>query len=392
MVMTKSSRAMINLMHTLGSFRSQTHRSQEGALIMVMRTLAMMLVGLLWVSNAEAATITGVSGPVVHGTTVVITGTSFGAKGGSDPNKPLLWADFETSINPTSLGVVTAWDNIYSLVRTTGGVQYGLSGSNAVGTWPGSDARLLDFRVNRALTTLYMAGKRRWTNMIYAGGGNSGVKFFRIYADNGGDIVASTSGNGIVLDELCIMGNGSLYQPVNFPLNAWHQHEFLWRQATSSNCSGDATGNGYYEFIQDGVRSQYIQNFATVPVGSANFGLGNGIRIFDNYNAPQDALPDGTKVYEDDLYLDDTWARVMIGNASTFAASRIREVQIPTAWANGSITVQVNRGTFGASASAWLYVIDSTNTPSAGFPITFGGGTSDTTPPTAPQNLIIQVP
>jgi hypothetical protein len=358
---------------------------------MVMRTLAMMLVGLLVVSNAEAATLTGVNGHVVHGATVVIAGTSFGAKGGSDPNKPLLWADFETSINPTPLGIVTSWDLVESLSRTSAATQYGLSTNNVVGTWPGGgQSASFGFSILRHVSKVYMAGKRRNTDMTYGG---TGYKFFRIWAPGTSvDIVASTSGNGttggVALDESCIPGGQN--QNVTLPVNTWRMDEFLWKEATTGNCSTQGTTGGYFQYIQNGASKMLWNN--TFPTSTAaQFGSSNaGIRVMDNFVSFQDALPGGAQVLMDDLYLDDTWARVMIGNASTFAASTVREVQIPMAWADGSITIQVNRGSFGASASAYLYVIDSTNTPSAGLPITFGGGTSDTTPPLAPQNLKIQ--
>lgn len=364
--------------------------------------LALVLLPLLTLDQLRTAsgvwanTITGVSGSITHGNSITILGTGFGVKGGSDPNKPLIWADFETSDSPTSLGVITSWHVNYDhgtanesygpLVRTTGGIQYGISASNMVGTWPGIDGRLLDFRLQLAMTKVYMYGKRRWTHMGYGG---SGVKYFRIYNNTGGDVVASTANNGWFGDEGCFSSGNN--QRVTFPLNVWHTHEFLWKQSTSSNCGAD-TGNGYFEFIQNGIRLQFSNTFATHT--SATFGQGNGLRLFDNYNAPQDSFmqPDGAKVYQDDLYLDDTWARVMIGNASTFAASTIREVQIPTSWSDGSIKVQINRGSFGASASAWLYVIDRNNVPSAGLPITFGGGASSTTLLDAPHNLTVSIP
>lgn len=74
----------------------------------------------------------------------------------------------------------------------------------------------------------------------------------------------------------------------------------------------------------------------------------------------------------DDFYLDDTWAHIIVGNASTLSACTQREAQIPSAWSDTSITITLNRGAFGASATAYLYVFDSTNSPSSGQSITFG--------------------
>lgn len=344
-------------------------------------TMTILPIAMLSVPfSALAGSITSTNGTFNHGQTVTITGSGFGTKGGTDPNRPLLWADFESSINPTSLGVITSWNIISNLTLNAGAPQYGISNNNVRGVFGTS----MSFEVEPVggVKTLYMYGKRRYTASTLS----DNQKFFRIWNNKGGDTVASTSSNGIILDENCIPA--ARFQAVTIPTNAWNQDEFLWRQSTSGTCGGlTSTGNGYYEFIQNGIRKQaFINNFPTEI--SAVYGSpdSNGIRIIDNFTDVSGV--DGTSVYMDDLYLDNTFARVMIGNASTFAASTTREVQIPTAWADGSISIRINRGSFGSSASAWLYVIDKNNTPSAGFPITFsGGGATAQSPPPAPSNL-----
>lgn len=320
-----------------------------------------------------APSVSGVSGTVTHGGSITITGSAFGAKGGADSNKPLLWADFESSINPTSLGVITAWDVTQNLTRQASAPQYGVSTNNVVGTFGTTHS----FAISRTggVATLYMSGKRRYTDTAQS----SNLKFFRLWNDDGGDTVASTSNDGIILDELCF--DGSRFQSVTLQMpDVWNQHEFLWRQSTSGSCGfGDATGNGYYEFIQDGSSVQlYNGDFPTqlppVEYGSPS---GNGLRVMDNFTDIGDMS--GTSVYMDDLYVDNTFARIIIGNASTLAASTVREVQIPSAWADTSVTVTVNRGSFGATESAYLFVIDANNVASAGHSITFGAGGGDGT-------------
>jgi hypothetical protein len=77
--------------------------------------------------------------------------------------------------------------------------------------------------------------------------------------------------------------------------------------------------------------------------------------------------------YFADIQLDNTAQRVVIGNASTWAACTTREVQPATAWSDTSATVTINQASFADSATAYLYVLDATNTPNAtGFAITFG--------------------
>ncbi|MGB3073225.1 MAG: hypothetical protein WBP40_03175 [Candidatus Moraniibacteriota bacterium] len=97
------------------------------------------------------------------------------------------------------------------------------------------------------------------------------------------------------------------------------------------------------------------------------------------------------RIYADDFYFDKTRARVEIGNAPTYSATTVREVQPATAWSATGVSVTVNRGSFADAATAYLYVIDSTGAVNAnGFPVTIGGGSSDTTPPAAPTGLGVQ--
>jgi hypothetical protein len=64
----------------------------------------------------------------------------------------------------------------------------------------------------------------------------------------------------------------------------------------------------------------------------------------------------------DDIYVDSSFARVMLGNASTYSACTSLELQPPTAWSSSAITVTANRGAFAATSTRYLYVINSAGT------------------------------
>lgn len=91
------------------------------------------------------------------------------------------------------------------------------------------------------------------------------------------------------------------------------------------------------------------------------------------------------EVWMDDIYVDITRARVEIGDAATWEACTHREIQIPSAWSDTSITVTVNQGSFENGAQVYLYVVDADgNVNAQGFPITFAGvpqPLTDLTPP-----------
>jgi len=91
--------------------------------------------------------------------------------------------------------------------------------------------------------------------------------------------------------------------------------------------------------------------------------------------------PTGAYVYFDDVYMDITWSRVMLGNASTFNACTHREPLIPTAWSTSSITAYFNQGSFSNGQNVYVFVVDSTGAASPGKLITISGTYVDTTAP-----------
>jgi len=98
----------------------------------------------------------------------------------------------------------------------------------------------------------------------------------------------------------------------------------------------------------------------------------------------------GAHIYVDDVYIDTSWSRVEIGNAPTYAASTHREIQVAKAWADGSVTVNFNPGTFPGGSTAYLFVTDANGNTSAGKQITIGGSSSGGAPP--PQSPVTPNP
>ena len=101
----------------------------------------------------------------------------------------------------------------------------------------------------------------------------------------------------------------------------------------------------------------------------------NQIRIGHYWDQPSDDVcpaNKGANVYTDDVYIDTSWARVELGNAPTYAASTHREIQVPSAWSDGSVTVNFNPGTFASGSTAYLFVTDADNNTSPGMPVTIG--------------------
>ena len=134
--------------------------------------------------------------------------------------------------------------------------------------------------------------------------------------------------------------------------------------------------------------STVATNFNTHPSSGNNYGYA----IWQNYcgNGITSA-----NIWFDDMYIQyNTKARVEICSGGTWANRGVCEIQTPTNWSASSANIKINRGSFGAAASANLYVVDSTGSANSnGYAITFGGsgGGGDPEPlvPSAPTNLSI---
>jgi len=107
-------------------------------------------------------------------------------------------------------------------------------------------------------------------------------------------------------------------------------------------------------------------------------------RIFiDNFsdrNSTGLAKP-GDYIWIDSVYMDNTWARVIIGDSAVYDnCSKKIEIQYPLTWSTGNVSVRFNPGTFSQNESAWLYVFDANNNISNSIKLTVGGNSVGTTP------------
>jgi hypothetical protein len=104
---------------------------------------------------------------------------------------------------------------------------------------------------------------------------------------------------------------------------------------------------------------------------------------------PSDSPDPEMFAYYSDIYVDNTWARVEIGNASTYDACTRRETQVPTGWTDSSLILQVNQGAFLSGQSVYLYVVDANGqVNSNGFPVVIDAGHPEE-PISAPSGLHI---
>jgi hypothetical protein len=302
--------------------------------------------------------ITSVSGTLTQGATVTIAGSGFGIK---DPAPPLIWADFEDgTLNPSKFGQRKRWSGSmsHSHFALTTENQAPHSHFSALGTYT-PEVRSFSFEIIKSReeggwTKVYNYQKR-----FYDFGNTANQNFWSLQAGDS----ESTSFYGSWEPEVgrCyntaegyMGGVRGSYQGVPYDTDEWLTEEFIWQFEGGTGRNLDGTkgpgGTGIWDYTQNGKRVQHRDNVFNGTV--------HPTRLFtDNYVAS--APPDGSKVYMDDIYIDDTYARVMIGNAPTLAGSTIREIQIPSSWSEASIRVRLNLGSFLDLDQAFLYVFDS---------------------------------
>jgi hypothetical protein len=113
------------------------------------------------------------------------------------------------------------------------------------------------------------------------------------------------------------------------------------------------------DYVADGCEGHNVPSPQSGSIG--------GFKRFPNHS-PTDAYR-----YFADVYLDNTFSRVILTDQGDYESSTIFEPQIPTAWTGNTITVTVNLGRLPDSSAAYLFVFDAANQRVAeGYPVTLG--------------------
>jgi hypothetical protein len=156
------------------------------------------------------------------------------------------------------------------------------------------------------------------------------------------------------------------------PMNGtWTKVEAMFKFSAGSDGRIQIIDNGVVKVNYSGVTDTATGTVRTIGIGGYSRG-----RDVNNWR------------YFADVYLDTSWAHVILGNGPTLATSTRREVQIPSSWSNTSITVTANLAAFTEGQTAYLYVFDSAGQSNTnGFPVVLGGTAS--TKPAPPTNVRI---
>ncbi len=116
-------------------------------------------------------------------------------------------------------------------------------------------------------------------------------------------------------------------------------------------------------------KGAWFTNYAGQGIGS--FTIGGYFRLNIDPPTGGEQSSDAHRLY-DDIYIDDTFSRVMLGDSATYESCTIIEPQIPYEWGASSIKVELNQGAL-PNGQSYVYVFDDSNRVNvAGYQIVLG--------------------
>ena len=343
--------------------------------------------------------ISSLSGSIAHDSTLVINGSSFGSKSQA---APVAWDNLEDGSANTTATVGT-WGSVgypSEIVSASTNEQRSVNSTyNLYADVPGNGNEYAAFRMSSG-------GAAKWFIQYWFLVGDNwdfedgNIKIMRLWASstsnlrvqgpiNAVDVVVETSdqSHGGYDDTGC---DGGGWVPVTSSYNT--VDDALGHTCSGETLPGSVHWRNYESDIDDGEWHCFQWEYAE---GSAANGVlrwwFDGTLIFDHDDITtgntnkypfivgwyMSNSSDGNgDFYLVDAYIDNTWARVEIGDNQIYNNCSHREIQIPTAWSSSEITVTINQGTFAAEETAYLFVVDSDGDVSSGYEIEIGGTAS----------------
>jgi len=317
---------------------------------------------LLGVNVGAAPSISSVtwSGDLDHGVVVTISGTDFGAKSTA---APFLWDSV---------------DNITSYSSVQDGDSIPVGGSHP---WPNNYSNSVKMETSDSMRHSYSSKmyKTSGTDGFFnehdlPNNPSTGIIYVGYWWKPDADPTAGSHSSKFVRisDQTDIPGK-------TFSWTQMHNYVHITGENTPTewdSWTGNVNQWNFHEVIMISSEERYYIYVNGTLLTDCDWSVVNQSVSYDQLNTigwdGGGSSPPSITAWMDDIYLDNTLARVVIGNASTYASSTHREMQIPTDWGTTEITITVNQGSF-SNGTAYLYVIDEDgDANSSGEAITFG--------------------
>jgi hypothetical protein len=338
--------------------------------------------------------ILSISGDVAPGSTLTITGCTFGTK---DPAAPLMWDRVDNrpeytgiehgALVPTGAGLPWAENGEHTWVNnvkfyqgeqshTPGGWSYWIPSTEdpkGKGYLVGHELDLPDesdlyvswwYRVDNCTPALHSTTKMLsiWPDTL----GTNGYMFWAFTEWMITDIWNETESTFSSVHMTRWQGN----EPCD---DAWYHYEaiFIGGGTTDNGIQGTAT------MLRDRtVRCAAAIGGDPILCADRHYEAGTALdhieRIGLDISEPERDTVEPTNTWFTEIYIDVTQARVLVGNSAHFSSVSHFEHQIPISWSEDEIQVEVNRGSFAGGDRSWLYVVDADGNPTPdGYPVTW---------------------
>jgi len=293
---------------------------------------------------------------------LILGGKGFGEKPSA---RPVLFADFEKNIDPSAGGDRKKWDLIENMEWAKEGPEgsgcaRGIAGA---GTWTFCVKR---DAWSREGSKVYVFRRQRMNFTISDQSQN--WKIWRMWPDSRSypNIYAAAHNGRIFVEN--IGQESGFWGRLNVPTLDWSNEEIMF-QASNLNvkdgvfwfrCNGVDLARGSVMTRSTKSDSYMARNYVVHGV-TANKGKWSPPWIQSN------------RIWVDEVYVDTTWSRVMLGDKPLRKEGRTWEIQIPVKWTDTSIELEAHPGIFKAGQSAYVFVFDAEgNSNEVGFPVRIG--------------------
>ena len=338
---------------------------------------------LAYAGPSLGQTISSVSGQLAQENAVAITGLNFGTR---DINNNLIYDGMESgSFNPrwTSPRALTVdSESRHARSQYAAHIDFKNYAENGFFTGGANDPGPWFCQYWFKLGDNWTWGT---TGSDQLGANLSNIKMFRMWesgssvenfyiASFGWEDVMFISNSGVDAQEKFYAANG--YQTKWAP-GSWHLFQFEFKDSSLGVADGAFRWwiDGELEFEDTHMMTREDEAPYKRPY------------ILGFFNSWGDNSTDSNDFWLDDAYIDDSWARVELGNASSYESCTHREIQPLVDWSATQVRVTLNQGSFNAGEAAYLFVVGPTGQRSPGFPVTIGGTVENNAPgqPGKPQ-------
>ncbi len=322
----------------------------------------------------SALSIPKITGVTTSGQTIAVSGSGFGTKPTAAPIK---FDNFDNGTNGSALSSRDPSWKVYN--NNAHGVNYSNavvhSGALSVGTHiaNGESFNTNYYTYPQASTEMFISYWWRTANGdlndhtiikmtrinsseaaggggVYNGPGNTSLGGTYDLARNAGPYCAYNNG---------VTGEAILKYFKEPPLNSWIKVEMYKKLSTPGSTNGVMECNF--------VGTDYAIDSAAMTRAAGYSFLLNTVLLGTMDGAAQTHDYD---IYIDDMYIDNSRARVEIGNSPAWLRCTKLEIQVPTQWADGQVACKLNMGAFTGSEPLYLYVVDANGAVNAiGFPL-----------------------